>query len=405
VKLELSAPNHKRSQKSVDPEKDDSRTQAFQSAVTRSEAKEQKHGLYVYCIIPYDSPLTYGEIGVKNNSLVHTVRSKDLAAIVSDFEGDSFEKTDANVLAHQRVVQKIFEKQRGIPVKFGTIHENEEDVRGVLEDGSADFKKRLSELAPKKDEAPSLESVTAPTDIIAQILSQSASSAVKIRAMTYALDELKRKQYDKSAERMPEGAAKQLLEFLANAPPGSYEVSETPKASENQQMPEIVNRLHTVVDEISRLRQAVSEQTNSETMVELRDEQQKIREALGDLRNLYSENAAAIGFQLGTVVSNFGKLETVYKENAASLERTVEQTIRDVIPPTIEEAVRESISSINFISPISPPVPEPRAQPTRRAVAPPYTWCIRCRGEIGTADRFCDRCGWPTALTQVPPIG
>jgi hypothetical protein len=300
------------------------------------DRKEIGHGLYVYCIVPSDSPHEYGRIGVGTGSLVYAIPFKELAAVVSDFEGEGFDKTDANLLAHQRVVQKIFEKVKGIPVKFGTIRENEEDVRNVLEEGYSDFERELSELTSKEGTASALEPA-APTDAIGQILSQSAVSAARIEQMANVLDELKRMEHEKGADRLSEGIAKQLLELLA----------------------------------------AVT------------SEQQKIREALGELRNLHTDNAASIGFQLGSLASGLENLKTLLTENAASLEKTVKGTIIEAIPPSVEQALAKQPS----------PVPSTaRAPPASEVMLSEYTWCVNCGTAIGLIDRFCDHCGRPTTL-------
>jgi hypothetical protein len=306
------------------------------------DRKKIGHGLYVYCIVPSDSPHEYGRIGVGTDSLVYAIPFKDLAAVVSDFEGEGFDKTDANLLAHQRVVQKIFEKVKGIPVKFGTIRENEEDVRNVLEEGYSDFERELSELTSKEGRASALESA-APTDVNGQILSQLEASAARIGQMADVLDELKRRDYGKDADRLSEGTTKQLLELL----------------------------------------EAV------------KSEQEKIREALGDLRNLHTDNAASIGFQLGGLASGLEKLKTLLTENAASLEKSVRGTIIEAIPPSVEQALAKT----------SPVPATARAPPGEEVMVPAYTWCLACGTAIGLTDRFCDHCGRPTALTRGPAVG
>jgi hypothetical protein len=364
---------------------DKAKSDAKDRSETVQLSKATKPSLYIYCIVPSTAPKDYGSIGVAGDAPVRTIEYKDIAAVVSEIGKDRFEKSDANILAHQRVVQKVFGKQLGIPVQFGTIVATNDDVERYLEAGSADFKKKLEELKPEA--GPTIDAAS-PTDIIAQIISQSATSAVKIRQMTDILEDLRRKQYDKGAERMPEGAAKQLLEFLAKAPPGSYETSETRTTSATEQAQEIQRRLDALFEAMTDLRK-LSNQVNSEGLETLRNEQQKIREAVGDLRNLYNENAASIGFQLGIVVNNFDKLTTSLKENTASIEKTVKQTIVDTIPHSIEEAMK----SIR-------PVRWGRARP-REELSAHYTWCISCRAEIRITDRFCDSCGWPVALTTV----
>jgi hypothetical protein len=120
-------------------------------------------------------------------------------------------------------------------------------------------------------------------------------------------------------------------------------------------------------------------------------EQQRILTALGELRSLHTDNAASIGFQLGSLTSSFEKLRTLFIENAASIEKTVRGTIIDAIPPSLEQALTKQTS------------PEPsyaRAPPAKEAIETRYTWCISCGTAIGVTDRFCDHCGRPATVTQ-----
>lgn len=281
-------------------------------------SKDAQPRLYVYCIVPSTAPKSYGKIGVGGDSPVYTIEYKDIAAVVSEFSADRFDKNDANVLAHQRVVQKVFEKQLGIPVEYGTIEATGDDVQRLLEASYSKFSKEMAELKPGT--GPPIDEAAGPTDIIAEILSQSAASAVKIRQMTDALDDLKRKQYEKGAERMPEGTAKQLLEFLAKAPPGSYETVEAPVGSK-EELRNLQRRLDTLFEDITYLRELVGQQNGSDAITVVRKEQEKIKEAVEGLRSLYTENVA-------------------------SVENTVRQTLTDyfdTVPPAIEAFVQKMV--------------------------------------------------------------
>jgi len=396
--------------------------------IERKEQPQIVHGLYVYGIIPYDSPKDFGEIGVVTGSSVHTIPYKDVAAVVSEFHGANFERTDENVLAHQRVFQKVAEKTAGIPVRFGTIVENDAEVQRILEEGYPDFKKELSELGGKEGAAVPIES-TSPTDIIAQILSQSAASAIKIRQMSDSLDEVRRQEYDRSAARLPEGAAKQLLDFLAHAPPGSYEVSDTQRAVAGEQMQGLEKRLDSLLEEISGLKGRLVSSSSGvapEAIETFTGEQKKIRESLGDLRNLYTENAATVSFQLGTLMGNFEKLKTAYSEGAASVERAVKETIEKLpsavgeavsknagptmsdmvsiertVRQTINEAMAPFVTQALTAGAVTPVTSDARAQ-QQRMPTPEYSICAGCGAPVGANDSFCDRCGWPTAASRGP---
>lgn len=367
-------------------------------------SKDAQPRLYVYCIVPSTAPKSYGKIGVDGDSPVYTIEYKDIAAVVSEFSADRFEKNSANALAHQRVVQKVFEKQLGVPIEFGTIVASSGDVQRYLEGGYVKFKKELGALKPGS--GPALDDAAGPTDIIAQILSQSAASAVKIRQMTDALDDLRRRQYEKGADRLPEGAAKELLEFLAKAPPGAYEATETPVGSKDEEIQNLQRRLDTIFEDITYLRDLVTKLDTSESMIAVKKEQNKINEAVAGLRSLYTDNVA-------------------------SLENTVRQTLNDyfdTVPPSIESFVKKAIEEVatkqgQTLLPATVGVPETREVPILprkegRSLLPgaervleligsdaaaSYAKCVSCGAQIVITDKFCYHCGRPNVLQEPGP--
>lgn len=387
------------------PAADKAKSDVKDHTETVQAPKGTKPPLYVYCIVPSTAPKEYGNIGIDSGAPVHTIEFKDIAAVVSHFSGERFEKNDANVLAHQRVVQKVFEKQLGIPIEFGTMEASSGDVQRLLEARYEKFKKELAEFKPGGS---AIDEAGEPTDIIAEILSQSAASAVKIRQMTDALGDLKRKQYEKGAERLPEGAAKELLEFLAKAPPGSYETAEAPVGSKQEEIENLQRRLDTLFEDITYLRELVTKLDSSETMMEVKKEQDKIKDAVEGLRSLYTENVA-------------------------SLENTVRQTLGDyfdTVPPAIEAFVKKTVEEAatnhsQTLLPAAIAVPEAREDqilPRKESrsllpgaervldaigsiVAPSYAKCVSCGAQIVITDKFCYHCGRPNVLQEPDPLG
>ncbi len=345
------------------------------------QPKKMQARFYVYCVVPAAAPKNYGKIGINGDQLVYTIVHKDMAAVVSEFNGDKFEKNEENVLAHQRVVQKVFEKQMGVPIKFGTMEPSSIDVQRFLEEGYENFKKQLADLNPAKNETS--EEFTGTTDVISQILEQSAASAVKIRGLTDALDTFKRSGYEKGADRLPEGAAKQLLEFLAKAPPGSYEASEMPTGAAAEQIQSIQRRLDTLFEDIGNLREILSTQYGSGAVAEIREEQDKIIEAVNSLRTIYNENVAS-------VEKTIGKSLMEYFETVPSSMTTY---LRKIAVETVEGMGKEA----SLTTPSQPSLPQPAVE-----VFPTYTRCFSCGAGIVITDRFCSHCGRPTAVQYAP---
>ena len=53
------------------------------------------------------------------------------------------------LVSHQTVIEKIMKEYTIIPFKFGTLLENDDEIRKVLESGYSEFKNRLEEVDKK----------------------------------------------------------------------------------------------------------------------------------------------------------------------------------------------------------------------------------------------------------------
>jgi hypothetical protein len=343
-------------------------------AQTATASKDTPRGLYVYCIVPSTAPKDYGKIAVEGNGSVYAVEYKDIAAVVSEFPGNKFEKTDANMLAHQRVVQKAFETQMGIPIQFGTIAASEEDVRRLLEEGYERYKEQIAKLSSTSPDSIAAEESSEPTDVIAEVLAQSAASAVRIRQLTDNLDSVRRREYEKGAERMVDGAAKRLLDFLARAPAGTVQVSEASSGASSQQMQRIEQRLDALTDQLAYVAKKISEQ-GADDAEALRKNQEKMQEKIT-------------------------MLATQYENGMLAVEKTVRGTLRDcleTVPPAIEAFV---LKAVRDAAVGQRPSGQPAFQPSVGRGVSSYTVCAWCGIEIPKTDKFCDRCGNPNTYLE-----
>jgi pyridoxine/pyridoxamine 5'-phosphate oxidase len=94
-------------------------------------------GVWVYCVIETDRPLSFGKIGIGGRGdEVYTVHYKDLAAVVSRTALMVYDPTRENALAHNRVNQVIVEEYEltPVPMSFGTLFRTEDDVIEFLKD-------------------------------------------------------------------------------------------------------------------------------------------------------------------------------------------------------------------------------------------------------------------------------
>ncbi|MBI4216870.1 MAG: GvpL/GvpF family gas vesicle protein [Chloroflexi bacterium] len=108
-------------------------------------------GKYLYCVIPCPqervfagaAPLGGGEVPV------HTVPWDGLAAVVSDSPPGGCEATRVQLLAHQRVVERVMAEFTLLPVQFGTVARPPsplQDLRRLLERKSQELTRLLGEV-------------------------------------------------------------------------------------------------------------------------------------------------------------------------------------------------------------------------------------------------------------------
>lgn len=93
---------------------------------------------YLYGIVEQTSPVELDVRGLDGTSRVRVVASGDLGAVVSahktaaDFHALPRETVLRYLLAYQRVVEHVMERQVVLPVKFGTVLENADEARDLV---------------------------------------------------------------------------------------------------------------------------------------------------------------------------------------------------------------------------------------------------------------------------------
>ena len=112
-------------------------------------------GIYIYGVIKTSDPQEFGEIGIGNKaSKVLTIGLKGLAAVVSDspwkiYTSLAKEETIKDLVTHQFVIEKVMENFTVIPVKFGTMMENEDELIKFLDKGYFLLRNQLRKLQDK----------------------------------------------------------------------------------------------------------------------------------------------------------------------------------------------------------------------------------------------------------------
>lgn len=174
---------------------------------------------YLYCIIPVGGKTELGKNGIGGpNDQVYTIEYKDIAAVVSNPSQGEFERSEDNIMAHQRVVQRAFEEQPGVPLAFPTTANSEMDVQQLLEEHYAEFKEKLTKLGDLKESATQAETEEGGArELLEETLTQSAASAVRIRQLNEEISQLRSMRYEKAMETAADLITKKLSTQLSTS--------------------------------------------------------------------------------------------------------------------------------------------------------------------------------------------
>ncbi|MBI4745181.1 MAG: GvpL/GvpF family gas vesicle protein [Deltaproteobacteria bacterium] len=112
----------------------------------------QGNYLYLYCIIETGEERNFGPIGVGGRGdMVTTINYEDISGVVSRTPLLKYDLNRENLLGHQRVVEEVMKEYTVLPVRFCTVAECAEDIRGVLRKRYAEFKKLIREMDNKTE--------------------------------------------------------------------------------------------------------------------------------------------------------------------------------------------------------------------------------------------------------------
>jgi len=105
----------------------------------------KREGKYIYCIIQSSQDRNFGPIGIGNrNDVVLTIGYNDLSMVVSNHLLTKFVVNRDNMIAHEKVIEKVMEEFNSVlPVRFGTIASNPDEIRNLLDDRYREFKDYL----------------------------------------------------------------------------------------------------------------------------------------------------------------------------------------------------------------------------------------------------------------------
>jgi hypothetical protein len=105
-------------------------------------------GIYLYAILPAAAERDYGTIGI-GGSTVRTVSDGVVSAVVSDFEGTRIRPERRNIAAHQAVLKRLLADESPLPISFGTVASQLEDVMRILSLNRESFRGQLERVSGK----------------------------------------------------------------------------------------------------------------------------------------------------------------------------------------------------------------------------------------------------------------
>jgi len=107
------------------------------------------NGRYIYCVMRSDAAADLNITGI-DDLPVSCVATNGLAAVVSPSEVKRYRLNRQYTLAHESVIEKAMERGTVLPVRFGTVAENEQLIRRkLLVQRTDDLKQHLQRMDGK----------------------------------------------------------------------------------------------------------------------------------------------------------------------------------------------------------------------------------------------------------------
>ena len=107
--------------------------------------------LYVYGVVECED-VEFETDGVEGASVAYSVEQPPLAAVVGDVDTMEPDRSDANIRAHEAVLQDLLAYDGGrtvVPMSFGMTFRDAETLRNLLEGAAPAFTKALEEIEGK----------------------------------------------------------------------------------------------------------------------------------------------------------------------------------------------------------------------------------------------------------------
>lgn len=112
----------------------------------RGHMPEPLAAKYVYCVIPCGHERTFDIPSIGGtDSTVRTIVWDTLAVVASDSANVRYDSTRSNMLAHEKVLERVMQEYTLLPVRFGTIASSASPVENIQKLLSSRFEE-FSEL-------------------------------------------------------------------------------------------------------------------------------------------------------------------------------------------------------------------------------------------------------------------
>ncbi len=196
---------------------------------------------YIYGVIKTSQPATFGQSLLSPGlEEVYTVVHRDLAGVVSNYSGSDFASLSREdklrcLMAHQGVIERVMKEGYAIlPVKFGTLVEDEDEIRRILEQGCKKFAQTLDqmdgvveiEVAATWDLKKVLEKIRNEKEIIQLKHSMGDKTASEILEMQMNAGKLVKESLDRRRESYRSQAMQSLTEAALDIQPNAMVTNE-----------------------------------------------------------------------------------------------------------------------------------------------------------------------------------
>jgi len=109
-----------------------------------------QEGKYLYCIIGANEGRNFGPVGIGNRGdVVSTISYRDLSGVISNSPMGKYVINRENLLAHEKVIEKVMQDYTALPVRFCTIATSAEEIRSLLRKRYLEFKNLLRDMDNK----------------------------------------------------------------------------------------------------------------------------------------------------------------------------------------------------------------------------------------------------------------